>query len=77
MSLISSYKTENGPMLLSKISLLFCFLIPLHTFAVRGIGYFIFSSDYLPQYKTLYKVKFRKSAKKSDYFVTKKSQDIY
>ena len=64
-------------MLLIKISLLFCFLIPFHIFVVRRIGYFIFSSNYLPQYKILYKVKFRKSAEKSDYFVTKKSQDIY
>lgn len=36
----------------------------MYTFVVTEIGYFICPSDYLLQYSTLYKVKFRKSAKK-------------
>lgn len=46
----------------------------MYTFVVTEIGYFICPSDYLLQYNTLYKVKFRKSAKKNCFVTTEEEK---
>lgn len=67
---------KTGLILLIKISLLFVFYFQ-HTFVMRGTGYFTFSTDYLLQYNTLYKVKFGKSAKINVILRLKKNLRIF